>query len=220
MRSSLHEFAAPIGTRRETVPFSHYSVRAVGVEVDELILFGAVGFERCLGGSGGLGSVDDGGRRRTVALSDSITFNDADGRSITVTSHRPADDDEYLSLRNWVPMNTYLGTPEGRNQLQARREIGQSLEPFEVDWQPASIQDRQAVEAHWLARIDAALSETTERLRFKHIDALHNSRVGRHLRGKFLFQLWFNTLGLGAKTWFGNRLAPVRRFRFRLYWRP
>jgi hypothetical protein len=298
--------------------------------VDKLILFGVVGLERGRGGSGGLGSVDEGGHRRTVLLSHSISFHDAKGRSITVTSQRPADDEKFASIRNWAPMNTYLGTPEGRARAQANRETGQRIERVEVEWQPASVpvdghevafevcdlhqgwwagvgrvpdavitidsrgvpldevklervpqypvpavpdmgevglsvqedlqgrlerlpvwrvgsmsdywelrsveadhvhnlarryslsdQDRDAVQAHWLARVDVELAGTVERFRFEHIDAVRNSRIDRHLRQhNFVRQLWWNTLGPGAKTWFGNRLALIRRFLFRLHWRP
>jgi hypothetical protein len=305
-------------------------VRAVELGMDTLILFGVTGLERSRGGSGGLGSVDEGGRRRTVLLSHSITFRDEQGRSITVTSQRPADDEKFASIRDWAPMNTYLGRPEGRDKVEANRENGQPFERVEVDWQPASIPvdgqridfeicdfpqgwwagvgrvsdavitidsrgvpvdevrlervpehpvpalpdmgevgqrvredldarlehlpvsrvrtmsdywelrsvevdhvrdlarryalsegDRQGVQAHWIARIEAELANTTERLRFEHIDAVRNSRISRRLKDhNLIHQLWWNTLGPGAKTWIGNRLAPIRRFMFRLHWRP
>ena len=35
-----------------------------------------------------------------------------------------------------------------------------------------------------------------------------------------LFQLWFNTLGPGAKTWFGNCYFAIRHYTFRLRWKP
>ncbi|MBO0694043.1 MAG: hypothetical protein J2P58_14155 [Acidimicrobiaceae bacterium] len=81
--------------------------------------------------------------------------------------------------------------------------------------------DREAIQDHWLARIDAELSDTLEHLRFKQRDAALNSRIGRHLRaGNALYRLWSNTLGPGARTWFGNRYGPIRRHTFRLRWRP
>jgi hypothetical protein len=59
-----------------------------------------------------------------------------------------------------------------------------------------------------------------DRLRFKHIEAMHRSGIARHLRSNLLFQLWFNTVGPGARTWFGNRYVGIRRYTFRLRWRP
>ena len=35
-----------------------------------------------------------------------------------------------------------------------------------------------------------------------------------------LFQLKFNTVGPGGRTWFGNRYVGIRRHTFRLHWRP
>jgi hypothetical protein len=270
------------------------------------------------------------GRRRSVFLSRSITFHDAEGRSMTVTSQHPADDERFAGIRDSAPMNTYLATPEGWDKAQARRETGQPLDRVEVEWRPASIpvdghelafevcdiaqgwwagvgrapdavitidsrgvplqdlrlervpehpvpplpdlgevghrvaddldsrvkrlplrrvrrtsdywalhaveidhvqdlarryylsdHDRQAVQDHWLARLNAELGETMEHLLLKPMDSAYNSRIGRHLRGRdFLYQLWSNTVGPGAKTWFGNRYAPIRRRTFRLRWRP
>ena len=48
--------------------------------------------------------------------------------------------------------------------------------------------DRQAVQAHWLGRIDTALADTLERLHFKDHDWTLNSRVARSLhRHNFLY---------------------------------
>jgi len=35
-----------------------------------------------------------------------------------------------------------------------------------------------------------------------------------------LFQVKFNTVGPGGRTWFGNRYVAIRRHTFRLHWRP
>jgi hypothetical protein len=81
--------------------------------------------------------------------------------------------------------------------------------------------DRIAVQAHWIARIEAELAETMERLHFKDIDASRNSRIARRLQGRnALYQVWSNTIGPGAKCWFGNRYTPIRHHTFRLRWRP
>jgi hypothetical protein len=40
------------------------------------------------------------------------------------------------------------------------------------------------------------------------------------IRPKFLFQLWFNTIGPGGRCWFGNRYTTIRHYTFRVHWRP
>jgi hypothetical protein len=84
-----------------------------------------------------------------------------------------------------------------------------------------SDQQREALKAYWLRRIEDRLREPMDRVRRHDIEAMHRSRVSRRLRNRrFLFQLWFNTLGPGAKTWFGNRYVGIRHYTFRLRWRP
>jgi hypothetical protein len=84
-----------------------------------------------------------------------------------------------------------------------------------------SDQQREALKAYWLRRIEDRLREHIDSARLHDIGAIHRSWVARRLRNRrFLFQLWFNTLGPGAKTWFGNRYARIRHYTFRLRWRP
>jgi hypothetical protein len=45
-------------------------------------------------------------------------------------------------------------------------------------------------------------------------------RWRQRTRSTALFQLWFNTVGPGGKTWLGNRYVDIRRYTFRLRWRP
>jgi hypothetical protein len=81
--------------------------------------------------------------------------------------------------------------------------------------------ERLAVQGHWLGRVDGALARTIERLQLDDLDAATNSRTGRRLKDRnAVRQVWWNTLGPGATTWFNNRYAPVRRHTFRLHWRP
>jgi hypothetical protein len=299
--------------------------------MDKLTLFGISGLERGRGGSGGLGMVvDEEGRHRHVQTSYSITFNDPAGQTITVTSQHLADNEKFETIRRWAPMNTYLATPEGKDQLRASRDDARPLDPIEVDWRPARIavdgkdtafevcdlylgwwvgvgrvphavitigsqgvplgsvrlehvdehpvpalpdlgdmgedvladleprfmrlpvrrvrgrsdywalhsveedhvrnlarkfalsdRDQAAVRAHWMARVEAELADTNGRLRVKDIDAASNSRIARRLIGRhLLYNLWSNTVGPGAKCWFGNRYAPIRHYTFRLRWRP
>ncbi len=78
-----------------------------------------------------------------------------------------------------------------------------------------------ALEAHWLGRLDRQLADVLERLRHQGSEGMLNSRMGRRLQGKnALFQVWFNTVGPGARCWMSNRYTPIRRHTFRLRWRP
>ncbi len=77
------------------------------------------------------------------------------------------------------------------------------------------------LQAHWLGRIERELADTSEQHRRKSHEAMLNSHVARRLRGRnFLFQVWSNTIGPGARCWIGNRYMPIRRHTFRLRWRP
>jgi hypothetical protein len=83
-----------------------------------------------------------------------------------------------------------------------------------------SQQQYEALEAYWLKRVEAELSERLDEWHFEKIEASHRSRAPWRLRSKLLAQLWFNTLGPGARTWFGNRYTTVGRYTFRPRWRP
>jgi hypothetical protein len=83
-----------------------------------------------------------------------------------------------------------------------------------------SDEDRDSLEAHWLARVDRELAETMESLHDRGVEPRPRSSIARHLRWNWLRQLWFNTFGPGAKTWFGNRHTTIRHYTFRLHWRP
>lgn len=74
---------------------------------------------------------------------------------------------------------------------------------------------------YWRERIDAHLAPKLNRLR--HESKLHPSSLPTAqgcLRSGVLFQLWFNTLGPGGRTWMGNRYASIRHHTFRRRWRP
>jgi hypothetical protein len=83
-----------------------------------------------------------------------------------------------------------------------------------------SQQQSEALKAYWLGRSQAQLSERLDQWHFEKIMSCHRSRAPKRLRSKVLAQLWFNTLGPGARTWFGNRYVAIRRYTFRLRWRP
>jgi hypothetical protein len=77
------------------------------------------------------------------------------------------------------------------------------------------------LQAHWLGRMERELAHTSEQLRRKSHEATLNSHIARRLRGRnFLFQVWSNTVGPGARCWIGNRYNPIRRHTFRIRWRP
>jgi hypothetical protein len=81
-----------------------------------------------------------------------------------------------------------------------------------------SPQQLEALKAYWLRRVEDRLRKPMD---LRDVEAMHRSRVARRLRKRrFLSQLWFNTVGPGAKTWFGNRYVRVRHYTFRLRWRP
>ena len=79
---------------------------------------------------------------------------------------------------------------------------------------------RRGLHDYWLRRIETELEPTLERLHFRDMRIVHTSRIARHLGHGAAFQVWMNTLGPGARTWFQNRYVRVRRYTFRIRWRP
>lgn len=79
---------------------------------------------------------------------------------------------------------------------------------------------RRDLQVYWLDRIDMPIQDKLDRLYHRNIGLRSQSRIQRHLRWTWLYQLWSNTVGPGARTWFGNRYVPIRRYTFRLRWRP
>jgi hypothetical protein len=80
--------------------------------------------------------------------------------------------------------------------------------------------DAKTLHQYWYERIEAHLAKTLERPHHSRRPAMRHSRLARRLGHGFLFQLWFNTFGPGARTWFGNRYVGIRRHTFRIRWRP
>ncbi len=301
---------------------------------EELVLYGVVGLQRGQGGAQGgtLALVRDGRRTRTVRTSESLSFAGPEGGSITITSRRRGDGDQFDHTRDGIAIGPFLASPRGREAWAAGGRAGPVPRPEEVEWTSVTIlvdgqgtpfdvcdlgdgywaaagrvpaatitidsrnvpigavslerlasreppplpvpdlgertgtvmqslddrfarvpfgrvhgsgdywelravevehvrrlalqeglSDQQpgALEAYWLRQLEDRLRGPMDRRRLRGIEAMHRSRVARLLRNRrFLFQLWFNTLGPGAKTWFGNRYARVRHYTFRLRWRP
>lgn len=82
--------------------------------------------------------------------------------------------------------------------------------------QHLSAGDAKTLEQYWTGRIQA---HPSGRLDSPSMYELRRSRA-RHLGHGFIFQLWFNTFGPGGRTWCRNRYVTIRRYSFRLRWRP
>jgi hypothetical protein len=276
--------------------------------------------------------VRDGRRTRAVRTSESLSFAGLEGGSITVTSRRRGDDDQFDHIREGIAIGPFLASPRGRAAWAGGDRDGPIPRPAEVEWTSGTIlvdgkgtpfdvcdlgdgywaaagrvpaatitidsrkvplravslerlasreppplpvpdlgertgtvmqslddrfarvpfgrahgsadywalrsvevehvsrlalqeglsdQQLEALEAYWLRRLEDRLRKPMDRRRLHDIEAMHRSRVARRFRNRrFLFQLWFNTLGSGAKTWFGNRCVRVRHYTFPLRWRP
>jgi hypothetical protein len=80
--------------------------------------------------------------------------------------------------------------------------------------------DARALRQYWNERIGAHLARTLDRLHRLRMLEMRHTRIAGRLGHGFLFQLWFNTFGPGARTWFGNRYVGIRRHTFRIWWRP
>jgi hypothetical protein len=294
------------------------------------VLYGAVGLDRQGVGSGGMGFVGTGRGARAVLLSESLSFDGPGGGTVTVTSHRPGDDDQFERARTWAPTGPYLASPRGK-ALAPRDGARPTPRRVEVEWAPATVlvdgeaapfemsdlgdgywaaigrladaivtidsrgvplsavqlerlanrrppppappdigeraeaviqalderfarlpfgrihrfadhwalrsveveyarrlaskerlsePQSAALERYWLSRVEAPLGDKLDELHFRQVEARHRARAPRRVRSELLAQLWFNTLGPGARTWLGNRYSVVRRYTFRLRWRP
>lgn len=76
------------------------------------------------------------------------------------------------------------------------------------------------LEAYWLDRIDIPIRDKLDRLHYRNIALRRRSTIERYVRWTWLCQLWSNTVGPGARTWFSNRYVPIRHYTFRIWWRP
>lgn len=97
-----------------------------------------------------------------------------------------------------------------------------------------SEEQRASVEDEWLRRVADALTDRKQSILDQHRQAFlrwmtkhhrrrlspaHSSRLSRFAL-TVLHQARFNTVGPGGRTWFGNRYVSIRRYTFRLHWRP
>jgi hypothetical protein len=79
---------------------------------------------------------------------------------------------------------------------------------------------RKDLQRYWLERIEEPLSDMLKRFHYRGLLSHHRSPIARHLQWNWLYQLWFNTVGPGARCWFGNRYTTIRHYTFRIRWRP
>ncbi len=300
---------------------------------EDLPFYGVVGLKRHQGlaPGGSFISARDGRLTRVVRTSESLRFAGRDSGSITVTSYRRGNDDQFDQIRDGTAIAPFLASPEGQVAWAAGKQAGLPR-PVGAEWTPVMIlvdgeptafevrdlgdgywaaagrvpaatitidsrqvpisavrlerlasrepppppapylgqrtgtllqsfddrfarvpfsrihgyadywalrdvevdhvcrlalrealsdEQREALKAYWLRRIADRLREPMDRVHLDDIGAMQRSRVAQRLRNRrFLFQLWFNTFGPGARTWFGNRYVPIRHYTFRLRWRP
>ena len=75
---------------------------------------------------------------RAVLLSESLSFDGPEGGTLTVTSQRPGDDDQFERARTWAPTGPYLASPRGNAQAPGDG-ARPTPRPVEVDWAPATV---------------------------------------------------------------------------------
>ena len=81
--------------------------------------------------------------------------------------------------------------------------------------------DRTALGTWWEAVVASACGERMAKWRAESRASHHRYvRAPQSRLRNALFQLRLNTVGPGAWCWFGNRHTTIRRYMFRLRWRP
>ena len=79
---------------------------------------------------------------------------------------------------------------------------------------------REVARNWWLGEVERHCSAARSRIDRRERSRLHRMHRYRAFRSNALSQLYWNTVGPGGRTWFGNRYATIRRYTFRLRWRP
>jgi hypothetical protein len=92
------------------------------------------------------------------------------------------------------------------DRLARRHQLDEVARDVTVGWWLAEVQRRCASMSARLAREDRSRLQ----------------QIHRHprFRSNAVFQLYWNTVGPGGRTWFGNRYSAIRRYIFRIHWRP
>lgn len=115
----------------------------------------------------------------------------------------------FASVRRWVDYWALCDVEADHCKRLARRH-GLSAEQSE------------ALQDYWSERIECGLAEKLDDLSGSQrmASAMRRSRLARRLGHGVMFQLWFNTVGPGARTWLGNRYTTIGHYTFRIRWRP
>ena len=72
----------------------------------------------------------------------------------------------------------------------------------------------------WLGEVQRRCAGTSARRERLEQRRLHRIHQHPRFRSNAVFQLYWNTVGPGGRTWFGNRYTTIRRYTFRIHWRP
>lgn len=91
-------------------------------------------------------------------------------------------------------------------RLARRHQLDEVTREVALDW--------------WLGEVQRRCSEARAGLHREELRRLHRLVRRRYFRPNGLFQLYWNTVGPGGRTWFGNRYVTIRRYTFRIRWRP
>ena len=83
--------------------------------------------------------VRDGRLTRVVRTSESLRFAGLDGGSITVTSDRRGNDDQFDQLRDGAAIAPFLASPEGQVAWAAGKRAGGLPRPVGAEWTPVMI---------------------------------------------------------------------------------
>ncbi len=85
-----------------------------------------------------------------------------------------------------------------------------------------TLAQQESVEHWWQNELYDRLKETLNDLQERSMLVYRRllSKHRRLRRSQVLFQVWFNSLGPGGRTWFGNRYTTIRHYTFRIHWRP
>lgn len=79
---------------------------------------------------------------------------------------------------------------------------------------------RESAMSWWVEEVEARCSAVRARIVRQERRRVDRIRRHRAFGSNALLQLYWHTVGPGARTWFGNRYVTIRRYTFRLRWRP
>ncbi len=123
---------------------------------------------------------------------------DLEHRYAQLPVHRIRKDADFWALRRVEEAHV--------KRLARRHELDAVTRGAALDW--------------WLGEVQLRCSGARARLHREEQRRLRRVARRRYFRSKALFQLYWNTVGPGGRTWLGNRYATIRRYTFRIRWRP